>query len=119
MSDPNLKAVFASYFSNAPDPDFVPALAFCKADILDDPRVCKQPGVPVYQVDVDGQTYRVAEIAAGMYGDGRPGWAVFGPNGRWLGEKERRDSDPFHAQAIYPSAVQAMNMVLLPYRDSA
>jgi hypothetical protein len=107
--EPSLADLFGE-----PDPNFIPALAFCKADILDDPRVRKQPGVPVYEVDVEGRTYRVVWVPRGQYGDGRPGWAVFNPDGYWLGEKERHDSDPVHAQAIYPSAVQAMNMVLLP-----
>jgi hypothetical protein len=108
----------ASSFSGEPDPDFVPALVFCNLDILDDPRVRKQPGVPVYEVDVDGQTYRVTEVIAGTYGDGRAGWAVFDPDGHWRGGKKLDDSEPFRAQAVYPTAVQAMNMVLLPYKEA-
>jgi hypothetical protein len=105
-----------SSLGDGPDPAFVPALAFCKHDILDDPRVRKQSGVPVYEVDVAGETYRVTEVPAGMYGDGRPGWAVFDPDGHWRGGRHLSDSEPFHAQAIYLTAIQAMNMVLLPYK---
>ncbi len=102
---------------SARDPNFIPALTFCDKDILDDPRVQKQHGVPVYEVQVEGDTYRVTEIPAGQYGDGRPGWAVFGPDGYWVGEKERQDGAPVRARAIYPSAIQAMNMVLLPFSE--
>jgi hypothetical protein len=100
------------------DRNFIPALAFCKPDILDDPRVRKQCGVPVYEVDVEDQTYRVVPVPERQYGDGRAGWAVFDPDGHWRGGKKLDDSEPFHAQAIYPTAVQAMNMVLLPYREA-
>jgi len=101
------------------DRNFVPAMAFCDEDILDDERVQKQCGVPAFDVEVEGQRYTVKEIPAGQYGDGRRGWAVFGPDHYWLGDVELPEDAPVHAQAIYPTAVQAMNMVLLPYKESA
>lgn len=112
--DPSLADLFGD-----PDPNFIPALAFCDPDILDDPRVQKQRGVPAYEVEVGGETYRVVEIPAGQYGYDRAGWAVFGPDGYWLGDVELPEDAPVHAQAIYPTAVQAMNMVLLPYKEDA
>lgn len=96
----------------AHDRDFIPAMAFCDPEILDDPRVRKVPGTPVWEVDVDGETFRVVAIPAGMYGGLGAGYAVFGSDGYWLGDKELRPTDRVAAQWVYPTAIQAVTMVL-------
>lgn len=92
--------------------NFIPALAFCDKDILTDPRVREEPGVPAYLVTVDEIEYRVTEVPPSVVADGRPGWAVFDTDGVWLGDKELQCTDRVVAQWVYPTAIQAVTMVL-------
>jgi hypothetical protein len=80
-------------------------------NIVNDPRARKQCGVPVWDVDRNGEIYRVVEVAEGMYGDGRPNFGVFGSNHYWLDDPRASQGGP-GAKEIYSSVDEAVAAVL-------